>query len=127
EAPLAGESARARFEVYLATLHKAAGSKLDVEAFQEARGIQEVVMRATGSVSGEDRTRRFTGFNTPFLPEVLIATSVGQEGIDLHHECRHVIHHDLSWNPATLEQRTGRMYPSGRPRTCNRSVPHFLQ
>jgi hypothetical protein len=36
-------------------------------------------------------------------------TSVGQEGIDLHRECRHVVHHDLPWNPATLEQRTGRI------------------
>ena len=43
------------------------------------------------------------------VPEVLIVTTVGQEGIDLHRECRHVIHHDLPWNPATLEQRTGRV------------------
>ena len=49
------------------------------------------------------------GFNTPLVPEVLIVTTVGQEGIDLHRECRHVIHHDLPWNPATLEQRTGRV------------------
>ena len=31
------------------------------------------------------------------------------EGIDLHQECRHVIHHDLDWNPSKLEQRTGRL------------------
>jgi hypothetical protein len=31
------------------------------------------------------------------------------EGVDLHVACRHVIHHDLDWNPATLEQRTGRL------------------
>ena len=49
------------------------------------------------------------GFNTPLVPEVLIVTTVGQEGIDLHRECRQVIHHDLPWNPATLEQRTGRV------------------
>src|SRR5690606_10065357 len=42
-------------------------------------------------------------------PEVLIATSVMAEGVDLHLNCRHVIHHDLSWNPSTLEQRTGRV------------------
>ena len=23
--------------------------------------------------------------------------------------CRHVIHHDLAWNPSTIEQRTGRI------------------
>jgi superfamily II DNA/RNA helicase len=53
--------------------------------------------------------RYFLGFNTPYRPEILIATSVGQEGIDLHRECRHVIHHDLCWNPAAIEQRTGRV------------------
>ena len=42
------------------------------------------------------------------MPEVLICTSVGQEGIDLHRHCRHVVHFDLAWNPAVLEQRTGR-------------------
>jgi len=42
------------------------------------------------------------------LLEILICTSVGQEGIDLHRHCRHVVHYDLAWNPAVLEQRTGR-------------------
>jgi superfamily II DNA/RNA helicase len=56
-----------------------------------------------------NRDRFFLGFNTPYRPEVLIATQVGQEGIDLHRECRHVIHHDLWWNPAVVEQRTGRV------------------
>jgi hypothetical protein len=59
-----------------------------------------------GEVGG--RTAVFAGFNTPLLPEILICTAVGQEGIDLHRECRHVIHYDLGWNPATIEQRTGR-------------------
>jgi SNF2 family DNA or RNA helicase len=31
------------------------------------------------------------------------------EGVDLQMNCRHVIHHDLCWNPSTLEQRTGRI------------------
>jgi hypothetical protein len=61
-----------------------------------------------GSKENERRNRVFTGFNTPLLPEVLVCTAVGQEGIDLHRHCRHVIHYDLAWNPAVLEQRTGR-------------------
>jgi SNF2 family DNA or RNA helicase len=40
---------------------------------------------------------------------VLVASSVMAEGVDLHQDCRHVIHHDLDWNPSTLEQRTGRV------------------
>ena len=59
-----------------------------------------------GDVGG--RAAVFAGFNTPLLPEILICTAVGQEGIDLHRECRHVVHYDLGWNPATIEQRTGR-------------------
>lgn len=31
------------------------------------------------------------------------------EGVDLQRFCRHVIHHDLDWNPSTIEQRTGRV------------------
>jgi SNF2 family DNA or RNA helicase len=31
------------------------------------------------------------------------------EGVDLHLDCRHTIHHDLDWNPSVLEQRTGRL------------------
>ena len=31
------------------------------------------------------------------------------EGVDLHLHCRYVIHHDLCWNPSTLEQRSGRV------------------
>jgi superfamily II DNA/RNA helicase len=42
------------------------------------------------------------------LPDILVCTQEGQEGIDLHRHCRHVVHYDLGWNPATLEQRTGR-------------------
>jgi hypothetical protein len=66
---------------------------------------------AVALVKGETKSRTavFSGFNTPLLPEILVCTAVGQEGIDLHRECRHVIHYDLGWNPATIEQRTGRV------------------
>ena len=67
---------------------------------------EAVTLVKGGDVSG--RAAIFAGFNTPLLPEILICTEVGQEGIDLHRECRHVIHYDLVWNPATIEQRTGR-------------------
>ena len=30
-------------------------------------------------------------------------------GVDLHLNCRFVLHHDLSWNPSDIEQRTGRV------------------
>src|SRR5262249_5388970 len=58
---------------------------------------------------GEARNRVFQGFNSPLFPDILVCTSIGAEGIDLHRHCRHVIHYDLAWNPAVLEQRTGRV------------------
>lgn len=67
------------------------------------------VRRAYGQTDREDRERLITVFNTPFAPDLLVASSVMGEGIDLHQECRHVIHHDLDWNPSKLEQRTGRL------------------
>jgi len=64
---------------------------------------------ANGLVRQETRQRLMLAFNTPFFPEILVASSVLAEGVDLHLNCRYVIHHDLSWNPSTIEQRTGRV------------------
>ncbi len=70
---------------------------------------QNFVALVLGGGDQQARERIFTGFNTPLLPEVLVCTSVGAEGIDLHRHCRRVVHYDLAWNPAVLEQRTGRV------------------
>jgi SNF2 family DNA or RNA helicase len=55
------------------------------------------------------RERLMLAFNSPLFPEILISSAVLAEGVDLHRFCRYVIHHDLCWNPSTLEQRTGRL------------------
>lgn len=67
------------------------------------------VRLVNGQVQQATRQRLMATFNTPFFPEILIASSVLAEGVDLHLACRQVIHHDLCWNPSTLEQRTGRV------------------
>lgn len=67
------------------------------------------VRLANGETDQRIRRRLMRTFNSPFFPEVLIASSVMSEGVDLHLDCRHVIHHDLDWNPSELEQRTGRV------------------
>jgi hypothetical protein len=107
--PLAGqyESLRDRFQAYLDTLIRAGKNEALLFGYHEAATNQNVVQLVKGDT--ENRDRFFLGFNTPYRPEILISTSVGEEGIDLHRECRHVIHHDLCWNPATIEQRTGRV------------------
>ena len=61
------------------------------------------------TIEGETRERLREAFNTPLFPMVLVANEVMQEGLDLHHHCRRVVHHDLAWNPAQLEQRVGRV------------------
>jgi len=115
------ESMSDRIAVFLEDLDAASGSlsskRPDEQGMRHAiysatrLSDQRFVALITGASGGKDtdaRTRVFNGFNTPLLPEVLVCTQVGQEGIDLHRHCRHVIHYDLDWNPARLEQRTGR-------------------
>lgn len=58
---------------------------------------------------GETRERLREAFNTPLYPMILVANEVMQEGLDLHKQCRRVVHHDLVWNPAQIEQRIGRI------------------
>lgn len=67
------------------------------------------VRLANGDVDRATRERLMLAFNTPFFPDILVASSVMAEGVDLHLHCRHVIHHDLDWNPSVIEQRTGRV------------------
>lgn len=58
---------------------------------------------------GESRERLHEGFNTPLFPMVLVANEVMQEGLDLRKHCRRIVHHDLVWNAAQVEQRVGRI------------------
>jgi hypothetical protein len=81
----------------------------DREGEQGAYRVLHTVRRVLGETKPEVRQRLMLAFNSPLFPEVLISSSVLGEGVDLHRFCRHVIHHDLCWNPSTLEQRTGRL------------------
>lgn len=106
--PLEGhlESLRDRVHAYFETLSRGQRNKALRDGYIQAAENRNVVQLVRG---GMRRDRYFLGFNTPYRPEILVSTQVGAEGIDLHRECRHVIHHDLCWNPATIEQRTGRV------------------
>ena len=48
-------------------------------------------------------------FNSPFYPDVLVATSVLQEGVDLHYHCSEIIHYGIAWTQGDNEQRVGRV------------------
>jgi len=86
-------------------------AELEGEDFDDGEKAQllPTVRLANGAVRSDARRRLLLAFNSPLIPEVLVASSVLSEGVDLHLECRHVIHHDLDWSPSTLEQRTGRV------------------
>ena len=85
------------------------------------------VRLANGLTKQEMRQRLMLTFNTPFYPEILVASMIMAEGVDLHLNCRHVIHHDLCWNPSTLEQRTGRIDRIGaKVERCYQSIEVYL-
>ena len=71
--------------------------------------VQQPVRMVYGDTKRDTRERLMLAFNSPMFPEILISSAVLGEGVDLHRFCRYVIHHDLCWNPSTIEQRTGRL------------------
>jgi superfamily II DNA or RNA helicase len=79
------------------------------EADDGSYRVMPLVRMVYGDTKTEIRDRLMLAFNSPLFPEILVSSSVMGEGVDLHRFCRHVIHHDLCWNPSTLEQRTGRL------------------
>lgn len=101
---------RAKYLDALGRIHP--GPQYEPPDDSERHGSVELlpnVRLASGAVRPEVRERLLLGFNTPFFPEILVASSVMAEGVDLHLNCRHIVHHDLDWNPSVLEQRTGRV------------------
>jgi hypothetical protein len=101
--PVAG-----RVEEFLHELSEMDSEEREAHLRYAMNARAESVVLVTGS-SGGDRDAIFSGFNAPLLPDILVCTQVGQEGIDLHRHCRNVVHYDLGWNPAAIEQRTGRI------------------
>lgn len=69
--------------------------------------LQDPAAFASGESSNRDRL--ILGFNSPFYPNVLVATSVFQEGVNLHMQCRNVHHYGIAWTPGDNEQRVGRI------------------
>ena len=66
----------------------------------------------TGATSQDRREALKRAFNADPKTEplrVLICTDAAREGINLQSRCHDLIHIDLPWNPARLEQRNGRI------------------
>jgi superfamily II DNA or RNA helicase len=111
------ESTHDKVSRFLETAADMAKENLDLLAdemnyrYQKNKNNAERVIVET--VSGDDKQdgklRTVTAFKTPLPPYILLSTSVLAEGVDLHTECRHVVHYDHEWNPAKLEQKNGRV------------------
>lgn len=64
---------------------------------------------ATGSDRREAVKRAFNADPDVEPLRILICTDAAREGINLQSRCSDLIHFDLPWNPARLEQRNGRI------------------
>lgn len=90
---------------------------------EELRGVRgtidaiassSIVRTYTGHDDRRDRDAAGEAFRSPLAPWALVASNVGSEGIDLHTFSAHLIHFDIEWNPARMEQREGRTDRLGR-------------
>lgn len=92
------------------------------ESYMTLANIQE----ATGKTKRDQRSRLMRAFNTPFFPDIFVCSQVMGEGVDLQRYCCYVIHHDLAWNPSSIEQRTGRIDRLGCKAELKRPIHVYL-
>ena len=70
-----------------------------------------------GGMSDVNLAETIESFGTGTSPiRMLLATDVASEGVNLHHQCHHIIHYDLPWSIITLIQRNGRIDRFGQKR-----------
>lgn len=70
----------------------------------------QVLATLHGSTPDIHLMKTVEAFATGSAPvRLMLATDVASEGINLHHECHHIIHYDLPWSIITLVQRNGRI------------------
>jgi len=79
-------------------------------AFRSRRVIEGL----SGDVDFSTRQQIIDAFNHDLYPLILLCSTVAEEGIDLQKRCNTVVHYDLEWNPAKVEQREGRVDRLGR-------------
>ena len=68
-----------------------------------------------GDMSLVERDRQVARFRDPEGPLLLLCTEVGGEGRNFQF-AHHLVHYDLPWSPATVEQRIGRLDRIGQTR-----------
>jgi hypothetical protein len=63
----------------------------------------------------EEVSRGFNGDPDQYPVRILLATDAAREGLNLHARCADLIHFDIPWNPARMEQRNGRIDRAFQP------------
>lgn len=91
-----------------------------VQRYQEPARI----ITLTGGMEDKERSSIKQAFNDPTSPvRILIATDAAAEGLNLQETACLLLHMDVPWNPARLEQRNGRLDRHGQARDVN--IFHF--
>ncbi len=77
----------------------------------------ERVLCLYGGMDEAERDAIKAAFNDPAAPvRILVATDAASEGLNLQKTARYLLHWDVPWNPARLEQRNGRLDRHGQAR-----------
>lgn len=70
-----------------------------------------------GGMTDQQREEIKQAFNDPNQPvRILLATDAASEGLNLQETAHLVLHYDIPWNPARLDQRNGRLDRHGQAR-----------
>jgi len=88
---------------------------------------EEFVLSLYGGGDMNDAKREAvkSAFNDPSSPvKILVATDAASEGLNLQQTARYLIHADVPWNPARLEQRNGRLDRHGQARDV--TIWHYV-
>lgn len=87
-------------------------------------GEPERILSLFGGMDDPEREDMKAAFNDPAdAVRILVATDAASEGLNLQETARYLLHYDVPWNPARLEQRNGRIDRHGQARDVQ--VWHF--
>jgi len=87
------------------------------EAIAGTDRAPERIVELHGGMSDDARAEIQDAFNDPKSPaRILLATDAAGEGLNLQRAARHMLHWDIPWNPARMEQRNGRLDRHGQER-----------
>jgi ERCC4-related helicase len=88
-------------------------------------GEEGRVLHLFGGMDDAEREEIKKRFNDPTSSvRILLGTDAASEGLNLQETARYLLHYDIPWNPARLEQRNGRLDRHGQARDV--TVHHFV-